>query len=98
VAFTSRILGVGGGKGYPGALVRDEAQRFSALRSANPPVSDPDPHTKELRELEEWGEFRGVVSCNTTPRRNTASRTGWEGYSRPLMAAMADWVLVHRGP
>ena len=95
VAFTSRVLG---GRWKPRivwALVRNEPLRFSALRRACPPVSDRI-LTKELRELESWGLISRkeypVIPPKTEYRLTELGNT-----LRPLMAAMADWGLAHRG-
>ena len=54
MAFTSRVHGGKWKARIVWALVREQPQRFSALRRACPPVSDRT-LTKRLRELEEWG-------------------------------------------
>jgi DNA-binding HxlR family transcriptional regulator len=94
VAFTSRILGGKWKARIVWALVRDEPQRFSALRRACPPVSDRI-LTKELRELEKWG----LISRReypVIPPRTEYSLTELGNTLRPVMAAMADWGLGHR--
>lgn len=76
------------------ALVREEPQRFSALRRACPPVSDRI-LTKELRELEEWG----LISRReypVIPPKTEYSLTDLGNTLRPVIAAMADWGLGHR--
>jgi DNA-binding HxlR family transcriptional regulator len=94
VAFTSRILGGRWKARIVWALVRNEPLRFSALRRACPPVSDRI-LTKELRELEEWG----LISRReypVIPPKTEYSLTELGNTLRPVMAAMADWGLVHR--
>jgi DNA-binding HxlR family transcriptional regulator len=94
VAFTSRILGGKWKARIVWALVRNEPLRFSALRRACPPVSDRI-LTKELRELEEWG----LISRReypVIPPKTEYSLTELGNTLRPVMAAMADWGLVHR--
>jgi DNA-binding HxlR family transcriptional regulator len=94
VAFTSRILGGKWKARIVWALVRNEPQRFSALRRACPPVSDRI-LTKELRELEEWGLISRRV-YPVIPPKTEYSLTKLGSTLRPVMAAMADWGLVHR--
>ena len=95
VAFTSRVLGGRWKYRIVWALVRHEPLRFSALRRACPPVSDRI-LTKELRELESWGLISRkeypVIPPKTEYRLTELGNT-----LRPLMAAMADWGLAHRG-
>lgn len=94
VAFTSRILGGKWKARIVWVLVREEPQRFSALRRACPPVSDRI-LTKELRELEEWG----LISRReypVIPPKTEYSLTELGNTLRPVMAAMADWGLGHR--
>ena len=74
--------------------MRNEPQRFSALRRACPPVSDRI-LTKELRELEAWGLISRkeypVIPPKTEYRLTELGNT-----LRPIMAAMAEWGLAHR--
>ena len=94
VAFTSRVLGGKWKARIVWALVREEPQRFSALRRACPPVSDRI-LTKELRELEEWG----LISRReypVIPPKTEYSLTELGNTLRPVMMAMADWGLGHR--
>ncbi len=95
VAFTSRVLGGRWKSRIVWALVRNEPLRFSALRRACPPVSDRI-LTKELRELEAWGlvsrKEYPVIPPKTEYRLTELGNT-----LRPIMAAMADWGLTHRG-
>ena len=94
VAFTSRILGGKWKARIVWALARNEPLRFSALRRACPPVSDRI-LTKELRELEEWG----LISRReypVIPPKTEYNLTALGNTLRPVMAAMADWGLVHR--
>ena len=75
--------------------MRNEPLRFSALRRACPPVSDRI-LTKELRELESWGLISRkeypVIPPKTEYRLTELGNT-----LRPIMAAMADWGIAHRG-
>lgn len=95
VAFTTRILGGRWKARIVWALTREEPLRFSALRKACPPISDRI-LSKELKELEAWGLIArkdyAVVPPHTDYRRTSLGRT-----LEPLMAAMADWGMAHRG-
>jgi DNA-binding HxlR family transcriptional regulator len=93
-AFTSRVLGGKWKARIVWALVREEPQRYSALRRACPPVSDRS-LTMELRELEEWG----LISRReypVIPPKTEYSLTELGNTLRSVMAAMAEWGLGHR--
>ena len=75
-------------------MISNEPLRFSALRQACPPISDRI-LTKELRELEQWG-FISRRAYPTAAPKTEYSLTELGNTLRPIMAAMADWALVHR--
>ena len=95
VAFTTRIMGGRWKARLVWALTRQEPLRFSELRKACPPISDRI-LTKELRELESWGLIVRK-DYEVVPLRTDYCRTELGRSLEPLMAAMADWGLKHRG-
>lgn len=95
VAFTTRIMGGRWKARLVWALTRQEPLRFSELRKACPPISDRI-LTKELKELESWGLIVRKDYAVVPPRTDYC-RTELGRSLEPLMAAMADWGLKHRG-
>jgi DNA-binding HxlR family transcriptional regulator len=94
VAFTTRIMGGKWKARIVWALTRNEVLRFSELRRSCPPISDRI-LSKELKELEGCGlvsrtEY-AIVPPRTEYRLTSLGRT-----LEPVMAAMADWGLMHR--